>query len=645
MTLKHTGIWGILPLLLMTLGAAPDLPTSAQEKKKAETYDLTWKLPHNKAAVYEVYDPARRARRGDFSLLGCEVVDGIRPNDGSDLAIRYLLWIPNCKAVTIGSQSEATGFEFSEVRSFVSPLKVVSRRALTTVKQKVFLKDVLKAANIQKGKGKGKPIEVAVINGRHVFTRLRWMDGKLVGKGKNKADAILTTRTVVRTSDGAILGGEYSWVGTRDQYELMDSDAVVRKVKEAGALLLTEPLLELKERPLKTQIDEAVSKGVRWLKSQQGRIGKISDKRGYPLGTKGGVGATALSLMALVHSGVPRDDPTIVRGFAYISKARTQQSYDLALTLMAIETKYLTLEMIRDVVEFKEEDARREIAKKISKQDKALAERVSHQLMALQGEGGAFNYVVAHKDWGNLSNTQYALLGLKSASRMGVSIPTSVWKRCLRAITKAARPTSATPVDIKSRQWNAKVENTHQAVPLGWSYWLPRQDREAGEGMVTGTMVTSALCSVAICQSELLGTAEWNKELHDLCAKAEWGALAWLQQHFGVRASWPPAAWWGSSMSSFYLYSVERAFIMSRVRVLGGHDWFLEGTAVVLSRQELDGRWEGSQGLSVVDTAFALLFLKRATIPVATETRPMIATGDKRSRKPEEPKKEDPEKN
>ena len=76
-------------------------------------------------------------------------------------------------------------------------------------------------------------------------------------------------------------------------------------------------------------------------------------------------------MMSLLHAGVSSKDPHIVRGFRYLNVQKTQQTYDLGLMLMAIEAKYMPLEMIRDVNEYSEKRARKEIANKISKEDVA----------------------------------------------------------------------------------------------------------------------------------------------------------------------------------------------------------------------------------------------------------------------------------
>ena len=49
-------------------------------------------------------------------------------------------------------------------------------------------------------------------------------------------------------------------------------------------------------------------------------------------------------------------------------------------------------------------------------------------------------------------------------------------------------------------------------------------------------------------------------------------------------------------------------------RFIGTRDWYKEGAQLLLQRQASGGRFAGG----IADTAFALLFLKRATVPAQT---------------------------
>ena len=60
--------------------------------------------------------------------------------------------------------------------------------------------------------------------------------------------------------------------------------------------------------------------------------------------------------------------------------------------------------------------------------------------------------------------------------------------------------------------------------------------------------------------------------------------------------------------------NVERVGVLLDQRYIGTRDWYREGSELLLGKQEKGGRVERGQ----VETAFALLFWKRATVPART---------------------------
>ena len=66
---------------------------------------------------------------------------------------------------------------------------------------------------------------------------------------------------------------------------------------------------------------------------------------------------------------------------------------------------------------------------------------------------------------------------------------------------------------------------------------------------------------------------------------------------------------------------MERVGVLSGCRVLGGKDWYLRGARYLLDAQHKSGRLTDPRCIrprDVLGTCFALLFLKKATIPVVT---------------------------
>lgn len=67
------------------------------------------------------------------------------------------------------------------------------------------------------------------------------------------------------------------------------------------------------------------------------------------------------------------------------------------------------------------------------------------------------------------------------------------------------------------------------------------------------------------------------------------------------------------------LYSLERASVLAGRRHVGSNDWYRQGARWLMQNQTSGGGWTGrtkSAGYNaVMDTAFALLFLTKATVP------------------------------
>ncbi|MCI0464500.1 MAG: hypothetical protein L0Z62_46810, partial [Gemmataceae bacterium] len=70
------------------------------------------------------------------------------------------------------------------------------------------------------------------------------------------------------------------------------------------------------------------------------------------------------------------------------------------------------------------------------------------------------------------------------------------------------------------------------------------------------------------------------------------------------------------AVNLYFLWSVERVGVFCNLQTIGGKDWYRWGLQYLLPAQRPDGSWvgRGSGGAPVIDTCFALLFLKRADL-------------------------------
>ncbi len=69
-----------------------------------------------------------------------------------------------------------------------------------------------------------------------------------------------------------------------------------------------------------------------------------------------------------------------------------------------------------------------------------------------------------------------------------------------------------------------------------------------------------------------------------------------------------------NSRGYYFLWSLERVAVTYGLDTIGNKDWYTWGSTILLANQGPDGSWSGEYAEGGVDTAFALLFLKRANL-------------------------------
>jgi Prenyltransferase and squalene oxidase repeat len=225
-------------------------------------------------------------------------------------------------------------------------------------------------------------------------------------------------------------------------------------------------------------------------------------------------------------------------------------------------------------------------------------------------------------DRGDTSITQYALLGLWDADRAGYSVSTSVWDR-------AASWLSATQ-DSDGSFWYHPGNQAYKPTPSmaaagaanllvcrvvlhGIEGTLDRMSasssrREGGQRF--GVLKKIDLTPVVRVEGRSLQTKrtvsrtpKTSKGRLDSSARR---GLEWIDGH-----------WIGTEPTKFrlyYYYALERACSLAGAERIGDHDWYDEISDGLLKMQRPDGAWsESDQAGDIANTAFALLFLSRAT--------------------------------
>ncbi len=342
----------------------------------------------------------------------------------------------------------------------------------------------------------------------------------------------------------------------------------------AGAAIVTPPPSTAEKLALQPAIDKAIDRGVEYLRATQLVDGSWSQHQGTHFG-----GQTALSLLTLLKAGVPADDPAVVAALSFLRANGSESTYGTGCLLMA-------LEVLGD-------DAAREWAA-------ALAD----QIVSTQGgedasgkQPGMWTYPLHPNTTVCLSNTQYAILGLRSARRLGVDVPTRVFTKTLENLPK----------------YQGEVERVKglggsdsRGVPVaGFQYRA-----EGGHGGTTGSMTTAALAVLHVCL-EAYGTDVPKRVAAD-AQVLETAAWRWLDVHFALESN--PNR--GETWHYYYLYGLERVGAFFERPVVGGRDWYWEGARYLVAEQKGAGDW-GDQS----NTCFAVLFLKRATASSSGPTK------------------------
>lgn len=368
------------------------------------------------------------------------------------------------------------------------------------------------------------------------------------------------------------------------------------------------------DRELRRRVNDAIDRGARWLADRQDWDGSFPGPYAstYPMGT------TALALLALLHSGVPKDSKSVSRALTWMrARYRTLRDTDDGAGLRTYSVSVAVMALV-------EYGRGPDGTVRLNDEDRSWLVEMTDWLVDHRERSGVWRY----PGYGGYdhSNTQYALLALKEASTADVEIDPRVFATALAHLLATQerdgpdvprwREHGGDGVYSASRE---REEGTDRA--RGWGYIDPAS--------ATGSMTAAGVAAVAVCRSEL----DAPRYRH-LVAKAETSlrdGLAWLGAHFSVTGN-PPV---GSSWHFYYLYGLERAGVLGRVVFLGEHRWYAEGARYLVDLQKENGAWRpmarAARGPPVAmppnttDQAFALLFLARATTGaagVATE-RPL----------------------
>jgi len=342
-------------------------------------------------------------------------------------------------------------------------------------------------------------------------------------------------------------------------------------------------LVALGTLPSKRTLATAVARGVNALLLTQAPDGSFayvtSTRRPRPPG--GGkratsmmdYGATALAVFALRSAGVPGDAWPMRKALRYLRGggaemrlASASYTYGISLAIMAMQAcdpKGLYDDIQR-------------LAHRLIAGQHAQHLGWTYQSYGGTGAGRARNI--------DLSNTQYAILGLRRATMAGQPVPAETWERVQKLMREAESDASGE-----------------------WLYSYPNENARTRSGMAAiaaaSFVIAGKLLDPNVKRADMLADAQVDR------------ALRTMANRYGRKADY-------SSLDLYTMYSIERVGALYGIAAFDGLPWHEAAEASLLERQNGDGswgrdpvKWFTSWGRTA-DTAYALLILRKATTPV-----------------------------
>ncbi len=308
-------------------------------------------------------------------------------------------------------------------------------------------------------------------------------------------------------------------------------------------------------------VRQAVAQGVRFLKDQRSRDGS------WPKHARIG-DVTALVTLALLNAGEDPNSRLMQGSLDYIDAEMHEEvltTYSAGLKIMAMAT-----------------------ADPDGKRYRRDVQRAVDWLVETQSRSGGWSYGMGGRGVGDASNSQFAILGLHEASKMGIEIDQRVWERA-------------------QGYWEASF-----VAGGGFDY------KPVG-GNATPSMTCAGIASWIIIDENLTNFRDLVKgdravccDVTDRMGRVE-KSIELLGRRFGTRGR--------GGAQYYYLYALERAGRLSGQRFFGPHDWYRAGAKTIVSQQnKVTGAWRGSglgENKEVIATSMALLFLAKGKRPVA----------------------------
>ncbi len=409
------------------------------------------------------------------------------------------------------------------------------------------------------------------------------------------------------------------------------------------------------KKAFQTRVSKAIDAGVAWLRTKQkssGNFPAYGDNLPPNTYQPMDLGVNALVLLTLAKSGVPADDKAVekLRNWCFANHANMKglkkvMTYPSGVLLMALEALYHPAP--KDEQDVKRDRYGTSVTRKKTpcKYPTAVASLVEELVKFLKdsfvksANGWRYPGVTGGSPEGavDLSNTQYALLGLNAAARCGTAAPPELYLKVLEyLLATQLKDGLSAELFIESSEWEPGADDvprwlsTGKRTARGFAYMPNSKD-----GGTTGSMTTAGVACLAIVKERLAEAQKLTPEISKKIDTALLDGLAWVSDTFTVTDN-PVVPAGGAPWHYYYLYGIERVGSLTGVEFFAKTDWYRAGADHLVGAQAKEGGWRRADAKpgamadenesEIVQTCFALLFLKRATTPPTVPITPKVLT-------------------
>ena len=405
------------------------------------------------------------------------------------------------------------------------------------------------------------------------------------------------------------------------------------------------------------EIASAIERGCEFLEEIQNPDGS------FPGQHAGYFGNSAVAMLAMMHGGYGRDSDPIRRGMDWLDSDRARDAaeksaawgfrgnmtYSDALVLMMFQKYYEPEQQESGILcadtpaEF--EAAAGKVRAALSKRHRDIIDAIVKRLndAYVSGGNGAWGYgnpdANSHRD---NSNSQFAMLGYKSASLLGAKLDlTKIEHEAQRLVRTYSKDSNLSAVEYcreeegtgrtRASTWKARIQ------PGGWGY-------DTGPDAPCTGMTAASISSLAIAHDELKVRGKLDKALGRKIGLTIHGAQYWLASNYvtvdesnGSLKRVKPFVWSGiydqwDGIGLYYdLYSVERACVLSGITTMGRDvDWYAIVAEGLVNTQRAQGDWTQSTAetdeddkrvIQTINTSWAILILKKGCLPIVAEPK------------------------